>query len=450
MKYLKRFQLFEAIKPADLIQSGELFQQLKNYNQWEELLYPIKVDYIQEIHSKDLELAYDLIQDFLSVYPNRQIGAIKKNKRYFEDPIESCISIHLKGSKGWSTDDHFIFYKFEDEWWAVEIHLLGSYRYYICDGIEGLTAMWQHMKEWWLSPSIRQNESIEENPYYSIISIEEYDDNVRYPNQDFAQKDLKLIKAQNLAKNLTLEIKRNTGYHSYLEIVEWELSALDEWGEEEDKPLKTFEITQTEDEWFFVNFQYIDEYEQDYYKCDGIDGLIQFMKDNHLILPQGVNESKSESSFRRIQSEEWDQKVWGGTEEGDEGEEDFIRDNWQKFTKEEILKICHILYPDIDKSKYINYFPYLPGMIYDDYNDDVVAELSRIRFYIDDFTEKDKQMNIPAYAEVSKLRDEWFYVVFKPRGNRYTQEEFLMFECDQWDGFVECLNWIVENKVKSK
>lgn len=38
MKYLKRFLIFEAIKPVDLIQSGELFQQLKNYNQWEEFL----------------------------------------------------------------------------------------------------------------------------------------------------------------------------------------------------------------------------------------------------------------------------------------------------------------------------------------------------------------------------------------------------------------------------
>lgn len=138
MKYLKRFCLFESIRPSDLIQSGVLFQQLKNYNQWEELLYPVTVDYIQEVNQKDVELTYELVQDFLSAYDKRRIAEIKKSKRYFQDPIESCVSIHLKNKDGWSTDDRFIFYKFEDEWWVVEIHLLGSYRYYICDGETGV------------------------------------------------------------------------------------------------------------------------------------------------------------------------------------------------------------------------------------------------------------------------------------------------------------------------
>lgn len=311
MKYLKRFSIFEAIKPSDLIQSGELFQQLKNYNQWEELLYPVTVDYIQAVNQKDVELTYELVQDFLSVYDKRQIAKIVKAKRYFQDEIESCVSIHLKGDKCWSTDDHFIFYKFEDEWWAVEIHLLGSYRRYICDGIEGLKAMWQHMKDWWTSPTKKQNES------------------------------------------------------------------------------------------------------------------------------------HSNQIFRKIEPPEYDTKVWGDTEEGSDEETEWIIEKWEKFDKEEILKICKILYPNLDVSEYLNVFPYLPEMVEDAYYGDPEAGGCQIKFYPESVLKDKENFNQYPYIQITKLRDEWFYVYYKPTGQRYTEDQVLLFECDQWHGLIDFLKWFI-------
>jgi len=322
MKYLKRFSIFESIKPSELIQSGEIFSRIEEYTTWEDLMYPVKVDYIQEVNQSDVDRIHEMIKDFLSTileasYHKREIAEFRTAKRYYQDEFESAINFSFKSDQGWSTSEEIIFFKLVDEWWTIEVHLLGSYRYYICDGFDGLEAFFQHLKDWFTKPTKKQNESY------------------------------------------------------------------------------------------------------------------------------------SDQNFRKITDAEYDKLVWGGTQEGEDEESEWVVEKWEQFDKEEILKICKILYPDLDVTEYLGVFPYLPEMVEDVYYADPEAGGCQIKFYAESYKVRSSNHSI----RITKLKDEWFYIFYIPCGSKYTKGDIVyqiswLFECDQWQGLSECLKWFISSQIK--
>lgn len=226
------------LSPSELIDTGELYTKVKNYVRWEDMIYPVGLQNIEPVDQKDAELITDLVRGLSNAMGHRLIATINVVKRYYQDEIDSALSFTFKGEKGWMTDDHMIFYKFKDEWWAVEAKILGDYSYYVCDGYEGLSKLMNDLTSKW-KPKVL-NESKDE--LFWKISEDEHDDTEKFPTMDFDLKVLDKIKKLGIKLDVHFEIKRVPEYNSYLHIED-----------SRQYPEQTYEVSQTEDDYFLVN-----------------------------------------------------------------------------------------------------------------------------------------------------------------------------------------------------
>lgn len=418
------------VSPSELIGTGELYTKVKNYVRWEDMVYPAVLQNIDVIDQKDVDLITDLVRGLSNAMGHRFIATTSVGKRYYQDEIDSAISFGFKGEKGWMTDDHMIFFKFKDEWWAVEAKILGDYGYYVCDGYEGLKKFMTDLTTKW-KPKVL-NESKDE--LFWKISEDEHDDTGKFPTMDFDLKVLDKIKKLGIKLDVHFEIKRVPGHDSYLNIED-----------SRQYPEQTYEVSQTVDDYFLVNNN---EYE--FFQCDSFEGLVEYLKQEYLIETTKLNESKLESNFKKITDDQYSLKVWGATEEGSDEETEWIKDHWDKFEPQEITKIANILYTgrwianlnqDFRPSnkKDIDY------LVEDDYLGDDLAEGCSLKFLSPNY--KPNETWIYSHLVITKLKDEWFYLYYKPPGQRYHQNDVMYLECDQWSGLIDCLNWIANAQI---
>lgn len=266
------------------------------------------------------------------------------------------------------------------------------------------------------------------------ISEDEHDDTEKFPTMDFDLKVLDKIKKLGIKLDVHFEIKRSPEYNSYLHI--------------EDRrqyPEQTYEVSQTEDDYFLVNNN---EYE--FFQCDSFEGLAQYLKQEYLVENDLINESLSNQSFRKITINDYSLKVWGDTEEGDDQETEWIKDHWDKFEPREITKIANILYTgrwiaNINQDFRPSNKQDIDYLVKDDYLDDDPAEGCSLKFLSPNY--KPGATLSSAHLIITKLKDEWFYLYYKPPGQRYYQNDVMYLECDQWSGLIDCLNWIANAQI---
>lgn len=448
MKYLKRFDdvnegLFDFFKskpkkglnesvvsPSELIGTGELYTKVKNYVRWEDMVYPAVLQNIDVIDQKDVDLITDLVRGLSNAMGHRFIATTSVGKRYYQDEIDSAISFGFKGEKGWMTDDHMIFFKFKDEWWAVEAKILGDYSYYVCDGYEGLKKFMTDLTTKW-KPKVL-NESKEE--LFWKISEDEYDDTSKWPTMDFDRKFLDKIRKLRIKLDVHFEIKGVPGHNSYLNIED-----------SRQYPEQTYEVSQTVDDYFLLNNN---EYE--FFQCDSFEGLAQYLKQEYLVENDSINESLSNHSYRKITADDYSQKVWGGTEEGEDEETEWIKDHWDKFEPQEITKIADILYTgrwiaNINQDYRPSNKKDIDYLVEDKYLGDESAEGCSLKFLSPNYVPNETW--IYSHLVITKLKDEWFYIYYKPPGQRYHQNDVMYLECDQWSGLLDCLKWIANAQI---
>lgn len=418
------------LSPSELIDTGELYTKVKNYVRWEDMIYPVGLQNIEPVDQKDAELITDLVRGLSNAMGHRLIATINVVKRYFQDEIDSALSFTFKGEKGWMTDDHMIFYKFKDEWWAVEAKILGDYSYYVCDGYEGLSKLMNDLTSKWKPKAL--NESKDE--LFWKISEDEHDDIEKFPTMDFDLKVLDKIKKLGIKLDVHFEIKRVPEYNSYLHIED-----------SRQYPEQTYEVSQTEDDYFLVNNN---EYE--FFQCDSFEGLVEYLKQEYLIETTKLNESKLESNFKEITNDQYSLKVWGSTEEGSDEETEWIKDHWDKFEPQEITKIANILYTgrwiaNINQDFRPSNKEDIDYLVEDEYLGDDLAEGCSLKFLSPNY--KPNETWIYSHLVITKLKDEWFYLYYKPPGQRYHQNDVMYLECDQWSGLIDCLNRLANLQI---
>lgn len=418
------------LSPSELIDTGELYTKVKNYVRWEDMIYPVGLQNIEPVDQKDAELITDLVRRLSNAMGHRLIATINVVKRYYQDEIDSALSFTFKGEKGWMTDDHMIFYKFKDEWWAVEAKILGDYSYYVCDGYEGLSKLMNDLTSKWKPKAL--NESKDE--LFWKISEDEHDDIEKFPTMDFDLKVLDKIKKLGIELDVHFEIKRVPEYNSYLHIED-----------SRQYPEQTYEVNQTEDDYFLVNNN---EYE--FFQCDSFEGLVEYLKQEYLIETTKLNESKLESNFKEITNDQYSLKVWGATEEGSDEETEWIKDHWDKFEPQEITKIANILYTgrwiaNINQDFRPSNKEDIDYLVEDEYLGDDPAEGCSLKFLSPNY--KPNETWIYSHLVITKLKDEWFYLYYKPPGQRYHQNDVMYLECDQWSGLIDCLNRLANLQI---
>jgi hypothetical protein len=418
------------LSPSELIDTGELYTKVKNYVRWEDMIYPVGLKNIEPVDQKDAELITDLVRRLSNAMGHRLIATINVVKRYYQDEIDSALSFTFKGEKGWMTDDHMIFYKFKDEWWAVEAKILGDYSYYVCDGYEGLSKLMNDLTSKWKPKAL--NESKDE--LFWKISEDEHDDIEKFPTMDFDLKVLDKIKKLGIKLDVHFEIKRVPEYNSYLHIED-----------SRQYPEQTYEVSQTEDDYFLVNNN---EYE--FFQCDSFEGLVEYLKQEYLIETTKLNESKLESNFKEITNDQYSLKVWGATEEGSDEETEWIKDHWDKFEPQEITKIANILYTgrwiaNINQDFRPSNKEDIDYLVEDEYLSDDPAEGCSLKFLSPNY--KPNETWIYSHLVITKLKDEWFYLYYKPPGQRYHQNDVMYLECDQWSGLIDCLNRLANLQI---
>lgn len=418
------------LSPSELIDTGELYTKVKNYVRWEDMIYPVGLQNIEPIDQKDAESITDLVRRLSNAMGHRLIATINVVKRYYQDEIDSAISFTFKGEKGWMTDDHMIFYKFKDEWWAVEAKILGDYSYYVCDGYEGLSKLMNDLTSKWKPRNI--NESKEE--LFWRIDQSEHDDIQRFPTMDFEIKIFDRIKKLGISPGVEFEIKRAKDYSpSYLSIID------------DRNEFQEYEISQTHDDYFLVS-----DNGARFFQCDSFEGLIEFLKQEYLIEKTKLNESKSESGFKKITDDQYSLKVWGATEEGSDEETEWIEDHWDKFEPQEITKIADILYTgrwiaNINQDYRPSNKKDIDYLVEDEYFGDESAEGCSLKFLSPNYVPNETW--IYSHLVITKLKDEWFYIYYKPPGQRYHQNDVMYLECDQWSGLLDCLKWIANAQI---
>lgn len=291
MIYLKTFEGF-----GHLDFDNSLFKQI-DYENFEEMVSSQSEEkscVSEEITDKDAEWFTNLIER--NIFEPFSIGSkVEKVKRLGTDKIESVVRVKLlpKFNNDWT---EILLYKFEDEYWVVEcmgfanVYFDGGsdWTYWACDTTKGVEEWckyyFENIKEW-LPPV---TESVSNDPLY-------YNMNDLNPDEkEIVSVDKSVV---NTIQNRLLpgfEIERKQ-YGSALDmytkkVTEYYVITLP--NREYPDCLRDFyvDIFQLDDEWFDV--EYLDArdksygrtmFNSHYYRCDGVEGLLQFLQDENII-----------------------------------------------------------------------------------------------------------------------------------------------------------------------
>jgi len=285
MRYLKTFEGFGHFDFAE-----SLFKQI-DYEQFEECTSSrILSSEVDEVSEWEFEWFIGLLNSNL-VNPIR-IVRCEKVKRHYSDDVYSVIRVFLEPKIN-SEHSEMLLYKFEDDYWVLES--MGKFNnyfwggsdwtYWVCDTKDGLVKLieyyFNNIKEW-LSP-VTESLSNSESLYYEINEINP-------DEKEFVGLDQSVVNKieSRLLPGFILEKKdysfwRNDERDSIL--IEYSYYVINLPDSD-----FFFDIFQLDDEYFDV--EYLDArdksygrtmFNSHYYRCDGVEGLLQFLQDESII-----------------------------------------------------------------------------------------------------------------------------------------------------------------------
>jgi len=281
MRYLKTFEGFGHF---DFTKS--LFKQI-DYDQFEECTSSrILSSEVDEVSEWEFEWFIGLLNSNL-VHPIR-IVRCEKVKRHYNDDVYSVVRVFLEPKIN-SEHSEMLLYKFDDDYWVLES--MGKFNnyfdggsdwtYWVCDTKDGLVKLIEYyfgnIKEW-LSP-VTESLSSGESLYHEISEINPDEKEFVGLDQSVVNKiESRLLPGFILEKKYYNFFRNSTliGYSYYV----INLPDSDFY----------FDIFQLDDEYFDV--EYLDTrdpsynitmFNSHYYRCDGVEGLLQFLQDENII-----------------------------------------------------------------------------------------------------------------------------------------------------------------------
>jgi len=281
MRYLKTFEGFGHF---DFTKS--LFKQI-DYDQFEECTSSrILSSEVDEVSEWEFEWFIGLLNSNL-VHPIR-IVRCEKVKRHYIDDVYSVIRVFLDPKIN-SEHSEMLLYKFDDDYWVLES--MGKFNnyfdggsdwtYWVCDTKDGLVKLieyyFNNIKEW-LSPAT-ESLSNGESLYYEINEINPDEKEFVGLDQSVVNKIESRLFPGFILEKKNYNFFRNSiliGYSYYV----ISLPDTDFY----------FDIFQLDDEYFDV--EYLDArdpsygrtmFNSHYYRCDGVEGLLQFLQDENII-----------------------------------------------------------------------------------------------------------------------------------------------------------------------
>lgn len=267
MKYLKRFN--ESLSPIELLKSDK-------YNKITFDEFELSTRNFEEFHMDDVVDESDIkfIKNSLNGFGNhikgRYIMGIDPVKRYHTMDFYSAITVDLKSIKNNRCEDYFVFYKFKDEIWIIEVQLFGDHNTYICDGRGGIKSLIDKIFSVGYGDVLNESVSNSDKPYWRIRE-EEYDDVDKYPNVDISNRLYNQIKNFASGNDVKIDLRDNSmGKTIFINR----------------KEVK-YEINKILDDYFLVKCTEIHPTSVKYYKCDQIEGLFEFIKHYNLITDIG-------------------------------------------------------------------------------------------------------------------------------------------------------------------
>jgi hypothetical protein len=281
MKYLKTFEGFGHLDFDD-----SLFKQV-DYEEFEECTSSqILSSEVDEISDSEFEWFIELLNSNL-VHPIN-IVRCEKVKRNYSDDVYSVVRVFLEPKIN-SEHSEMLLYKFDDDYWVLES--MGKFNnyfwggsdwtYWVCDTKDGLVKLieyyFNNIKEW-LSP-VTESLSNGESLYHEISEINPDEKEFVGIDQSVVNKIESRLLSGFILEKKYYNFFRNSiliGYSYYV----INLPDSDFY----------FDIFQLDDEYFDV--EYLDArdksynitmFNSHYYRCDGVEGLLQFLQDENII-----------------------------------------------------------------------------------------------------------------------------------------------------------------------
>jgi hypothetical protein len=276
MKYLKTFEGFGHF---DFTKS--LFKQI-DYDQFEECTSSrILSSEVDEVSEWEFEWFIGLLNSNL-VHPIR-IVRCEKVKRHYNDECYSVVRVFLEPKIN-SEHSEMLLYKFDDDYWVLES--MGKFNnyfdggsdwtYWVCDTKDGLVKLieyyFNNIKEW-LS-SVTESLSSGESLYHEISDINPDEKEMVSVDKSVAGTiQSRLLPGFEIEKKITYVDNFEIYYIINLPDSDF-----------------YFDIFQLDDEYFDV--EYLDTrdpsynitmFNSHYYRCDGVEGLLQFLQDESII-----------------------------------------------------------------------------------------------------------------------------------------------------------------------
>ena len=271
MKYLKTFEGFGHLDFDD-----ELFKQI-NFENFEEMVSSRSLEkscVSEEILDLDKKWFTTLIE--LNILNTKfSINEIQIVKRINSDNFNSVVRLKLnpKFNNDWT---EILLYKFEDDYWVVECMGYGNiqfdggsdWTYWACDTKQGVEDWCEYYFKTIKNSKLTESLSNEDLLYYEISDLNpDEKQEVKMDNNLINRIESMLLPGFSIQRNwMWCRIE----YHKLADFY--------------------LQIFQLDDEWFDI--EYLDArdksygktmFNSHYYRCDGVEGLLQFLKDENII-----------------------------------------------------------------------------------------------------------------------------------------------------------------------
>jgi hypothetical protein len=224
-----------------------------------------------------------------------KIVRCEKVKRNYSDDVYSVVRVFLEPKIN-SDHSEILLYKFEDDYWVLES--MGKFNncfdggsdwtYWVCDTKEGLVKLveyyFNNIKEW-MHPV---NESVSNDPLYYEIN------DLNPDEKEMVSVDKSVVSTIQSRLLPGFEIERKKYVHYNKKVTEYYVITLTGSGKtmyaHQNPSDFYFDIFQLDDEYFDV--EYLDArdksygrtmFNSHYYRCDGVEGLLQFLQDERII-----------------------------------------------------------------------------------------------------------------------------------------------------------------------
>ena len=284
MKYLKTFEGF-----GHLDFHNHLFKQI-DYDNFEEMVSSQSISkscVSEEITDKDVYWFINLMEK--NIFSPYQLLSTEKVKRIETDKIESVIRVKLvpKFNDDWT---EILLYKFQDEYWVVECMGYGNvyfqggsdWTYWACDTDRGV--------EDWCKYYFEHLKGIRKISELGIYLTKESFSNkeLLYWETNDLDYDGKIVSVDKSVFN-TINSRLKEGFKLELNHVIRSID-LDSYSILLPDTEFYVDIFQLDDEWFDVEILDARDpsygktmFNSHYYRCDGVEGLLKFLKDEKII-----------------------------------------------------------------------------------------------------------------------------------------------------------------------